>query len=535
VSAAPAATLGSHAAVVLAAMTDPRTYGDRPARVDVAETHCSWVFLAGERAYKMKKPVVLPFLDYGTPARRHDLCREEVVLNRRLAPTLYLGTVALVRRGERFALVPDSAATIDERIETAVEMRRFAEDDTLAAHVLARTATARDVERIGGVLARFHAAAAQPPDGGAATEALVAAMHTTAHDLAVAPAGLVGPRRVAALRRLLDAVMSARGAELAARTAGGLVRDGHGDLRAEHVLLTDPPQIVDCLEFDPALRIADVAVDLAFLVMDLEALGAPRLARRLIDGYRSAGGDPGDDALLAAFACFRALVRAKVAAVRAGQSGAGAARGTGEVLTLMALAERLAWRTRGPLVLVCCGPAASGKSTLAERLAAQSGVPHLSSDLVRKRLAGVPPTVRAPESAYAPAHTAATYRRLGELSADALAEHGGAIVDATFHDAASRRTFRRALGRRDAPLLFVECRAPESVLEARAVARGHRPGHVSDATVAVVRRQVAGWAPLDEVPRGHHLVVRTDRPAETVADTVLAWLDARLAAQPAPR
>ncbi|MEA2228723.1 MAG: uncharacterized protein QOF04_2353, partial [Solirubrobacteraceae bacterium] len=279
----------------------------------------------------------------------------------------------------------------------------------------------------------------------------------------------------------------------------------------------------------------DVAVDLAFLVMDLEALGAPRLARRLIDGYRSAGGDPGDDALLAAFACFRALVRAKVAAVRAGQSGAGAARGTGEVLTLMALAERLAWRTRGPLVLVCCGPAASGKSTLAERLAAQSGVPHLSSDLVRKRLAGVPPTVRAPESAYAPAHTAATYRRLGELSADALAEHGGAIVDATFHDAASRRTFRRALGRRDAPLLFVECRAPESVLEARAVARGHRPGHVSDATVAVVRRQVAGWAPLDEVPRGHHLVVRTDRPAETVADTVLAWLDARLAAQPAPK
>ena len=190
---------------------------------------------------------------------------------------------------------------------------------------------------------------------------------------------------------------------LARRAARGLVRDGHGDLRAEHVLLPDPPQIVDCIEFDPALRIADVALDLAFLVMDLEALGAPRLGRRSSSPTGDSGGDPGDDALLAGLACFRALVRAKVAAVRATQHGADADGAAAESERLVALAERLAWRARGPHVIVCCGPGREREvhpRPTASRVAA--GFPHLSSDVTRKRLFGLAPTTRAPAAAYAP-------------------------------------------------------------------------------------------------------------------------------------
>jgi aminoglycoside phosphotransferase family enzyme/predicted kinase len=519
-------TAGEHAALVARAMADPATYPDPPERVEVVETHASLVFLAGARAYKVKKPVVLSFLDHGTLARRRTLCREEVRLNRRLAPRVYLRTVVLVQRDAGFALVPDDPEAAGDAIEVAVEMRRFAEDDTLAARVRAGTATGRDAERIGHLLAGFHQIARRSRDHHGATQALRAAMQATLDDLAVAPAELVDLARVAALRRFLMAFMRAREPQLAQRGSRGLVCDDHGDPRAKHIVLGDTPQIVDCVEFDPALRVADVAVDLSFLVMDLEALEAPWLARRIVEGYRRSDGDPGDDRLLAGLACFRALVRAKVAAVRAGQGDGGGARA--DVRRLVDLAERLAWRARGPMVLVCCGPAASGKSTLAAALSRRASVPHLASDPVRKSLVGLAPTARAPLAAYEPDVTAATYVALAERTGSAVAAHGGAIVDATFHTAASREAFLGGLGGCGVPVLFIECRAPATVLERRAVDRARDPERVSDATVAVVRRQVAAWEPFGGVPVRQHLVVRADQPVAAIADEVLAWLDRRL-------
>ena len=519
---------GGHAALVAAVMADPDTYPDPPQAVEVVETHGSWVFLAGARAYKVKKPVVLSFLDYGTLERRRTLCREEVRLNRRLAPRIYLGTVALVRRPGGCALVPDDASVGDDAIEFAVEMRRFAEDDTLAARVRALTATDGDAEILGRLLARFHLVARRTRDPGAAQSALEGAIRTTLGDLAGSRAGLIDPARIAALRRFLTAFMRGRAPQMARRAARGLVLDGHGDLRAEHVILGDPPQVVDCVEFDPALRIADVAADLAFLVMDLEALGAPRLARLVVDAYRRSGGDPGDDTLLAALACFRALVRAKIATVRVTEENRSADVAAAEARRLFALAERLAWRARGPLVIVCCGPAASGKSTLAHELSRRSRFPHIASDAVRKGLMGIPPTTRAPATAYTPAITTSTYQALAADACAALAGCGGAIVDATFHTAASRETLRTELADRDAPVLFAECRAPAAVLERRAEQRARDPERISDATADIVRRQLAAWESFSGLPHRSHLVVPAEQPVERMADHVVAWLDRRL-------
>jgi uncharacterized protein len=183
-------------------------------------------------------------------------------------------------------------------------------------------------------------------------------------------------------------------------------------------------------------------------------------------------------------------------------------------------------------VIVCCGPAASGKSTLAHELSRRSRLPHLASDVVRKGLVGVPPTTRAPATAYTPAMTASAYEALAADTSAALAACGGAIVDATCHTAVSRETFRTALVDRDVPVLFAECRAPAAVLERRAEQRARDPERISDATADIARRQLAAWEAFAGLPRRRHLVVPAEQPVEGMADHVVAWLDRLLEDEP---
>jgi predicted kinase len=318
---------------------------------------------------------------------------------------------------------------------------------------------------------------------------------------------------------------------LAARAAGGHVRDCHGDLRAEHVILDDGGEVsvFDPVEFSPALRLIDTAADLAFLLMELAEAGREDLAEVLVAEYRAAGGDDGGPALLAFYASYRAWVRAKVACLRASElpAGPGVGREHEHARRLAGLAERLAWRARRPLVLVICGGAATGKSLIAARLAPVAGLQVLSSDMVRKELAGLAPGERAPPGEYSEQASLATYRELGARAAAALAA-GGAIVDATFRRRAHRDAFRAGLGRGITEPLYAECRAPAAVVAERARGREGEPGRVSDATAEIAARQAAEFEPLDEVEADRHVLVRTDRPAEDAVDEIVAALDARL-------
>jgi aminoglycoside phosphotransferase family enzyme/predicted kinase len=505
---------------VLAALGDPATYGDGCGTVERHETHGSWVFVAGEHALKVKKPVVLRFLDYGTLERRRAMCREEVRINRRLAPDLYEGTVAIVALREGgVALDRDDEAP--GAVEVGVLMRRYDERDTLAARWAAGSATPEQLRAVGARLAAFHAAQPRPREAEPALGALLAAVRTTLDDLDDGADTLDRPR-VRALRCAMEAVLAARREELRLRGRRGLVVDGHGDLRSEHVLLTDPLQVVDAVEFDPALRIVDVACDLGFLVMDLEGAGAHELAAALVEGYRHAGGEPGDSGLLAAMACYRALVRVKVDLVRAGQDDAAAAA---RARVRLAQATSFAWRARGPELLAVCGPPASGKTTVARALCAASGMAHVSSDVVRKARAGLAPSERTPESAYGLAATLATYREVGAHAAAALAAGRGAVIDATLGDPAARDALRKALCRAARGLRYVECRVPAEEAMRRARAREDDPASESDATDEIAARLAAAWAPLDEVSADRHLVVRADRAVGEVVLEVAAWLD----------
>ena len=533
--AAAARTSGeARTGAVRAALARAAGPAHRPADGVVRETHISHVFLVGDRAYKVKKSVVLPFLDFGTPERRRVMCHEEVRINRRLAPDLYLGVRALAPCAEGLELVAEE----DPRaVEYLVEMRRFDEACTLAARLARGEVVQEQVIAVGRALARFHAGARRVTPPGVPVLAVERRMAAECGELLAAVEQRAEVGRVLDLERFAHAFIAGHAAMLDARARHGLIREGHGDLRADHVLLDGAVRVVDGIEFDPALREVDVADDLAFLVMDLEARDGHRFAATLVHAYRQAGGDPGDDALIAFYATYRALVRAKVALLRAAQhpiSSAEHGHESASARELLALAERIAWRARLPLAIVICGLPASGKSHLARTLAEASGLPHLSSDVTRKALAGVAQHRPAPPEAYRAAFDRRTYAELGRRAAREVADQGGVLIDATFRHRADRDAFAGAFDHA-APLLFVECSAPPHVLARRAARRDRGRTGASDATLAIVMRESTGWEPLDEAAPDAHLVLRSDRPVAALVADLRALMDERVGGLGSPR
>ena len=457
---------------------------------ELRETHISWVVLTGDRAYKIKKPVTFPFLDYGTLERRRHCCEEEVRLNRRFAPDLYLGVLEI-------GAPP---------FEYAVEMRRYDEHATLAARL--GELQPSDLTAVGRAVAGFHAAA-PAADGDRPLTSVVEESLAT-----LEAAGT----RIDALRGFYGAALAGLAPELERRRSAGLVRDGHGDLRAEHILLGEPIRAVDGLEFDPSLRIADVAYDFAFLVMDV-ARRDDDLARALVRGYRAAGGDPGSERLLATLCSIRALVRAKVDILRAGQlTGAAASERAARGRKLLALAERFAWRVRLPRVVCVIGHAASGKSTLAEALAAASGRTVLSSDRTRKLRAGVDPFEYAGAQAYGDVESREVYAELGRRAARSA---DGVVVDATFR----RRSDADAFVELVPDAGWIVCEAPREVLLERARMRSQRDDSVSDAGPEIVAAELARHGRI-EPPATPIARLETTRPVPELLAQLGAALDA---------
>lgn len=508
-----------HTTELLSALGDPSTYGQAGA-VERHETHASWVFLAGPWAYKAKKPVKLAFLDYSTTVLRHAACREEVRVNRELAGDIYEGVCALVRTDRGLTL----GAEDDPRaVEFLVRMRRFDPDRTLQGLIDRDELQDREIDAVAQALARFHERA---PIASAAEPAQVLARwerNATELEAIVDRAGW----RVHLIREFAHAFLAAHVEALNERLREGRVRDCHGDLRCEHVLLDDGVRIVDRIEFDPRMRMLDVGADLAFLAMDLEANGRDRAARRLVDSYRAAGGDPGGEQLLAFHAAYWALVRAKVAVIAAGSSG-GAARRE-ESVRMRDLAERLRWRARGAVAVIVCGPAASGKSTLASELASRSGLPAFSSDEVRKELAGVAPDERARPEHYSDAFTERTYAALGERAAERLRHGEGAILDATCRTAEQRAALLRSIGPAARRVLFVHCRVDLESALMRARARMGEPERISDATPEIVERHYREFEPLAELAPERVLELDGELPLERQGNEVVLALDRRMA------
>lgn len=296
---------GSTAACV-GLLRQPASYPDRPARVEVIETHFAWVFLTGRYVYKLKKPLRLGGVDMTSPEARRQSCEQELALNRRLAPRTYLGVVPVTAGADGTLCLNGAGAAVD----WLVMMRQLPRERMLDRAIREGTVSAGDIDSLIASLVRFQEQAPVPELGGAQfRRRLHEQLLQIRSELLRAEFGL-NRRLVSALMEVTLGWLERHAGLLDARIAARRVRELHGDLRPEHVCLGPDPQIIDCLEFDPALRILDCAEEMAFLAMECERLGARRLAHTLLERYRAASHDPVPDELLAFYRAERAAMRA---------------------------------------------------------------------------------------------------------------------------------------------------------------------------------------------------------------------------------
>jgi len=478
--------------------------------IRLVETHISWVFLTGEYVYKVKKPVDLGFLDFSTLDRRRHSCAEEVRLNRRFAPDLYLDAVPITGAAAT-ATVGGTGAPV----EWAVRLRQFDEearlDRVLDRGELDGPGCAELAAELARVQERLEVADPGTPWG---TPAAVAAAidDTLGHLRRHRPDAR---ERIDAVGRRMHERLDGCRAAIEARRRAGRVRQCHGDLHLANLVRHEGRFLAfDALEFSDTLRWIDVASDLAFLTMDLESRGRPDLAAAVTSGWIEASGDHDALRVLPLYRAYRAVVRAAVAAIRgaqaAGEAGADArtsmAESAAECDRYLALAERLV-ADRRPVMVATCGVSGSGKTTLAGAVAAGLGGIRLRSDVERKRAAGMAPTERPADAAataalYSDTTTERTYARLADLARLALDSGTSVVVDAACNRRADRRTLAAAATGAGMPFVWLALDVSEAEVLAR-VARRHADGQdASDATADVVRRQFATREPLEAAECG---------------------------------
>jgi aminoglycoside phosphotransferase family enzyme/predicted kinase len=459
--------------------------------VEVQQTHISVVFLTERYAYKLKKPVRLDFLDFSTPERRRHFCEEEVRLNRRLAPHVYLGVVPVVRTAAGLAFEGAGAA-----VDWAVKMERLPAEATLQRRLQRGEVSAAAVEELARRVAAFHAAAEGGPHV-AAFGSFEAVARNVRENLERAKAGpALSAAVLSRLRRLTDEALERLRPLIAARTQRGVPRDTHGDLHLDHVYLfpdRPPPEdlvIIDCIEFSERFRFADPVADMAFLVMDFAYHDHRAVARRFAEAYFRASGDVEGRALLPLYTSYRAAVRGKVEGIKLAEAEVPPAEKTAALASarahwLLAL-DALEAPERRPCLVLVAGLPGSGKSTLARHLGESAGLTVLRSDVVRKELAGDSPQ----EDIYAPEWSERTYAECLRRAEAILLEGGRVLVDANFRQERQRRTFLQAAVSWGVRAGFLQCRANPEVVRARLAGR---QGDASDADWEVYLQARGTW------------------------------------------
>lgn len=480
---------------MVAGLSAPGCYPHPVGRISTIETHISFVLLTGTFAYKIKKPVDLGFLDFTTLEKRLHFCREELRLNQRLAPDIYLDVVPICGTPEA-PTVGSGTAVIDY----AVKMVEFPQG-ALADRMLARgELSARDIDALAAQVAAFHERAARCPEGedyGGPERLRASVMQNFAQIRAANPPWGNLPRLEKIEKWTIGEHERLR-EEFATRKRAGRVRECHGDLHLGNIaFLNGKPRLFDCIEFNPALRWIDISNEVAFLVMDLLASGHERLARRFLNANLEGSGDYEGLRTLRYFLVYRAMVRAKICLMRAGQLSAGEAelaRAQEQFGRYLELALACCSRARG-FVAITHGLSGSGKTTLSQTLAELTGAIRLRSDVERKRmLAGSIPAARGPAVAsglYAADATQATYRRLLELAGEVIDSGYGVIVDATFLRRSHRDLFRSWAAAAQVPFAIIDFTASEALLRSRIEARQRQGNDASDADLRVLEHQFA--------------------------------------------
>lgn len=505
-------------AETIAFLASGTAFGEVPVRH--IETHISQLFLVGGEAYKLKRARRLNFLDFSTLEQRRIACEREVELNRRTAPALYLGTLPVTREKKGLAL--DSTGQV---VDWLVHMRRF-DDGSRLDELAARGALDRPlIGALGEQIIAFHAGAEKRTDKGGAKAMQKIADNVTG-DLRRAAPDVFDLEPAQKWKNLWDRELAKRSALLDQRRASGLVRHCHGDMHLANICVFEgTPTLFDCIEFSDDIACIDVLYDLAFTLMDLIHRGLPELANFLLNRYLSATRDYSGCALMPLFLSLRAAIRAmaELLSVHAGQSES--APEIEEAEAYLALALRLLGEPE-PKLIAIGGLSGSGKSTLARRLAPQlapgAGAVVVSSDVIRKRLFGVPPEEKLGKEAYSPDASARTYGRLYEDVSAALAAGQTVVADATFLREVDRVRVGALAGRHAVPFRGIWLDAPYATLVDRADSRVVDASDADKGVIDLQRGEELGqiaWDRLDSTDPDlvSNVMVLCDPPRSPVA------------------
>lgn len=510
----------------------PGAYPHAVDAVELVTTHISWVLLAGEYAYKIKRPVRYPFIDLTSLARRQFLCEEELRLNRRFAPDIYIGICKIVAAsGAPKVLAADAVGAVESGpnaeivLEYAVRMRRFPRTEELDRLLDARRIEPHELETFGRRLAQMHARLPAAPGSSpwGSPEAVRNQLMRNLLECADAAAVFGRSREILALHDTLQARLAAAASTMAERRARGRIRECHGDLHCRNIARVGGWLVpFDCLEYEPALRWIDTADEIGFLLSDLTARGWPLHARAFRAGYLAERGDYHACRVLTLYEAHRALVRVKIAAVSAAQNGAAGTREAlcREHLRLVSFAAD-ALAPKAPRLLLMSGLSGSGKTWLARQLAERLSAVHIRSDVERKRRAGLrelaPSHSRLGEDLYSAEASATLYDELTRAAEDVLSGGITAIVDAAFLTRAQRARFAELAARLRAPLRLLFCEAPEQIVRARLEERRRSRRDPSEADPDVLSWQLARLEPPSP-DEGIEII-----PVDTVRADALEW------------
>ncbi len=488
---------------------------------ELIETHISWVFLADAEVFKVKRPVELGFLDFTTVEARRQACEAELHLNRRLAPDVYLGVVP-VTIGENGVHTIDGDGRI---VDWAVRMRRLSDETRGDALLLSGALGPSRIDDLADRVAAFHAAARC--DAGTSQHGEVATIRNNVRENFAQTRDSIAEYLNAAQAREIETwqlgVLRDE-ARFEARIDAGRVRDGHGDLRLEHVYFEGDGSIaiIDCIEFNDRFRFGDVCADIAFLSMDLGWHGRVDLAERLLARYARATHDYGLYSVVDFYESYRAFVRGKISSFLAADAEASGptrerARREARRYFLLALAYE-----RPPLmpprVVAVGGMIASGKSRTAAFVGELLAAPVLSSDRMRKHRMGSAPSesLRSEpwSGAYSPSATEAVYGEIWSAAETVVASGRAVVIDASFRSAAARAAARELAKRHEVPFTMVECVAPRDLLLERLTKREARGAHESDARTDLLDEFEARFERIHELPTAEHIRIDTSTPAE---------------------
>jgi uncharacterized protein len=482
-------------ATVVAFLSGADAYGGADAP-EIIETHVSRIFLSGERAYKLKRAVRYPYLDFSTLERRKAACEEEVAINRRTAPDTYLGVIAVRQQSDGNLLLDTSDCGDGRVVEWLVAMRRFDQAGLFDRLAQAGGLRRRLMESLADAIAAFHDKG-EPCDarGGAAGSRLI--IENNAESFLLAPDGMFDPEEVAAFHDCARALVDRLADGLDARRAAGAVRRCHGDLHLRNIcLIDDRPTLFDGIEFSRDFSEIDVLYDLAFLMMDLDFRGLRRLASIIFNRYFDITGEglarPAALSVLPLFLSMRAAVRAHVDATQAASLSDEAKRRQrgDEARAYLQLALGYLHKSSPRLVAVG-GLSGSGKSRMSRELApfigGAPGARVVRTDVVRKRLWGVAPEVRLPDEAYSGDMHQRTYEAFYAEIQEALSQGHDVIADGVFSSPVQRDRVRDMAAEMGVSFLGIWMTAPAEVMEKRVVERQH---NASDATLEVLRQQL---------------------------------------------